>query len=293
LRRWLACCGGCTGGRAAAIVGGVGGRGGEGTQSKGPAGEKALRVHLARGRFQTGARRGSVGEHRRDAAASHRMVSCNTRGRSWEPTTPRRPATGHSPGHWQAKGCTDSYCARASGDPLCRGRGGEPPPVFRLMVASDGRRRPCLPGSVPTGYASQHARGMASVRGARLLVRGSVSWRWVLPVARAIPTALVPGWCSSRAAGWLMCVALLVRGPPGVHLPGILPAPLGARGGGPLGGCAAWVPHHFCCRRRSVGAVGGRGATEGRTTPSQLALLQASWVFALLLVCPAARGAAG
>jgi hypothetical protein len=176
LRRWLARRGGRAGGRAAAIVGGVCGRGGEGTQSKGPAGEEALRVHLARGRFQTEARRESVGKHRRDAAAGHRMASCNTRGGAWEPTAPRRPATGHGPRHWHAKGRADSYRARASGDPLCRGRGVEPPLVFRLLLASDGRRRPCLPGSVPTGYASQPARGMVWVRRLRLLVRGSVSW---------------------------------------------------------------------------------------------------------------------
>jgi hypothetical protein len=200
-----------------------------------------LRVRPARGRLQTGARRGSVGKHRRDAAASHRMVSCNARGGAWEPTAPRRPATGHGPGHWHGRGLADSYRPRASGDPLCRGRGKEPPLVFRLMVASDGRRRPCLPGSVPTGYASQPARGMVWVGRLRLLVWGSPGdTRHPGGVGSALVLLLrrrVAGVCCSPRA-W----------PPGVCLPGIPPVPLSAGGGGSVGGCAAWVPHHFRSR---------------------------------------------
>jgi hypothetical protein len=69
LRRWLACCDGGAGGRAATIVGGVRGRGGEGSREKGAAGEEALRAHFPGGRFQTGARRGGVGKRGRGAAA--------------------------------------------------------------------------------------------------------------------------------------------------------------------------------------------------------------------------------
>jgi hypothetical protein len=185
------------------------------------------------------------------------MASRNTRKTAWGKTAPQQPATGHDPRHWHAKRRKDSHRTRASGARSAKSRVANRslsatfwwrPLPQTLPKAAAGHWHPFPSGCVRAGCASQHARGMVRVRRLLLSVRGSVSWCRALPVTRPIPRALVPGWCSSRAAGWLVCAALFVRGPPGVRLPDFLPVPSGAGDDGSLGGGAALVPCLLCSR---------------------------------------------
>jgi hypothetical protein len=222
----------------------AGARGAKARRARGPGGPSRKRAPPRPGAL------------RRGATSSHRTISHNTRSRAQGPTAPRRPAAGHDPRRWHAKRRAGPRCARLGGSasPIWEWRAAIPATFWWRPLpqtsrgAAAGHWHTFSPGRVPTSSASQLACGMVLVRGTRLPVQGSVSWCRAVPVTRTILAALVPGWCSSGAAGRRVCAAPFARGPPGVRPLGGLPVSSGAGGGGSLGGGAAWVPRHFCSR---------------------------------------------